>query len=378
MGILFITMILTAGITSCGNAGSMKTGSAVPGASASAEQTPGREETEPHDRQLFAMTTIMNLRAYGGETEKALDAAEKEIRKLDDELSISNPSSEVYAVNKNGGGRLTEDAGILAETSLELSQATEGAFDFTIAPLMDLWGFSTLYSEESESSPEQVEADIDAPPTAEEISGLLPYVDYKKVSYDSASGELKLANGQKIDFGGIAKGYTSQKVMEIYKKYGVTGGLAELGGNVQVMGVKPDGTPWRVGIEDPGDTSQILGVLSLNKDSTVITSGGYERYLKDRDGNVYQHILDPSTGYPADNGLTSVSVVMDNGTMADGLSTALYVMGEDRAIDFWRTHANTLDLVLMTEDGRLLVTEGIANSFGSDRYKPEVINKDET
>ncbi len=355
-------------LTACGSTGNSATSQA-------AEST-STASSEPVDRQIFAMTTVMNLRAYGKKANDALDAAEEEIKKLDSELSIGNADSEVYAINKNGGGTLTEDTAALTEASLKLSADTDGAFDFTIAPLMDLWGFTTLFQEETESTEAQVEATVDSIPTQEEINQVLPRVNSKNVSYDADSKTLKLGDGQQIDFGGIAKGYTSQKIMEIYEKYGLTGGIAELGGNVQVMGAKPDGSPWKVGIEDPSDTSQMLGVLSLTKASTVITSGGYERYIKDKDGNVYHHILDPSTGYPADNGLTSVSIIMEDGSEADGLSTALYVMGKDKAISYWRNHAYEFDTILMTDDGKLLVTEGIADAFSSDNYTPEIIKKD--
>lgn len=358
--------ILTAAVflTSCGSTGKTGTDSAASSAAA----------YEPHDRQFFAMTTVMNLRAYGAEAEEALDEAEEEIRSLDSKLSVGTKDSEVYAINQNGGGNLSEDTARLTEMSLALSRKTNGAFDFTIAPLMDRWGFSSLYDEQNDGSGD-AEVTVDSVPTKEEIAQTLALVDYTKVSYDSSAKELKLGDGQTIDFGGIAKGYASQKVMEIYEKHKLTGGLADLGGNVQVMGAKPDGTPWKVGIEDPSDTSRVLGILSLADGKTVITSGGYERYLKDKDGNVYHHILDPKTGYPASNGLTSVSIIMDDGTEADGLSTALYVLGREGAISCWREHADEFEAVFMTDDGRLLVTPGLADTFSSDTYTPEIIEK---
>lgn len=128
----------------------------------------------------------------------------------------------------------------------------------------------------------------------------------------------------KVDFGGIAKGYTSASVMEIFKECGVTSGLVSLGGNVQALGSKIDGSSWKVAVQNPDSEENYLGVLSI-KDKAVITSGGYERYLKN--GKVYHHIIDPSTGYPANSGLKSVTIVSNDGTLADGLSTSLFIMG---------------------------------------------------
>lgn len=130
--------------------------------------------------------------------------------------------------------------------------------------------------------------------------------------------------GMKIDLGGIAKGYTSSKVMDIFKENGISSAVISLGGNVQTLNGKPDGSDWRVAVENPADTGSYIGVLSI-KDKAVITSGGYERYFK-QDGKTYHHIIDPANGYPANNGLTSVTIVSDDGTLADGLSTSLFIM----------------------------------------------------
>ena len=200
-------------------------------------------------------------------------------------------------------------------------------------------------------------------PTEDAISALLPLVDSSQVAFDEADGKLSLPEGVRIDFGGIAKGYTSQQVMDIFKDHGLTGGLANLGGNIQVCGEKPDGNPWRVGIEDPEDTSATIGVLSLTKDSTVITSGGYERYLVDQDGKHYSHIIDPKTGYPVENDLTSVSIICGDGTLADGLSTSLCVMGKAKAISFWKKHADQFDMVLLDTDRKITISEGLKDSF---------------
>ena len=144
-----------------------------------------------------------------------------------------------------------------------------------------------------------------------------------------------------------------------------------LGGNVQALGSKTDGSKWKVGIQDPEGKEDYLGTLSI-KDQAVITSGGYERYFEE-DGKTYHHIIDPRTGYPADSGLLSVTIVSSDGTLADGLSTSLFIMGKEEAIEYWRDHSEEFDGILETEDGTLYVTEGIAEEFEAKGHKVEVV-----
>ncbi len=384
------------------------------------------QNEEPQTRQLFAMTTVMNLKAYGEDAGAALDEAEEKIRSLDSLLSTGTKGSEVWQINHDGGGTLSDDTAALTDMSLQLYQETNGAFDFTIYPIMKLWGFTEFFGEsedETESgtagapgreasaqteAESQAEAASQAPgagqteasaqteaesqteagadvlsssehlishvPTKAEIEALLPLVDSSKVTYDPETKKLSLPSGVQIDFGGVAKGYTSQKVMDIYQKHHLTGGLADLGGNIQVTGSKPDGSPWRVGIEDPADTSALLGILTLSEDSTVITSGGYERYLVDQDGKRYPHIIDPSTGYPVENDLSSVSIICKDGALADGLSTSLCVMGKEKAISFWKAHNDQFDMVLFDTDQTITISDGLKDSFISDRYHIETIS----
>jgi thiamine biosynthesis lipoprotein len=171
-------------------------------------------------------------------------------------------------------------------------------------------------------------------------------------------------DGVRIDLGGIAKGYTSAKVTELLRDYGVTSALLNLGGNVQTLGEKTDGSLWSVAIQAP-DGENLAGILHT-ADKAVITSGGYERYFEE-DGTTYHHILDPQTGYPAQNGLVSVTIVTEDGTMADALSTALYVMGTEKAVAYLQEHAKDdgFDAVLIAEDGSIYITQGLESDFES-------------
>ena len=162
-----------------------------------------------------------------------------------------------------------------------------------------------------------------------------------------------------LDFGGIAKGWAGDRAVQLLRGCGVTSAIVRLGGNIHTVGTKPDGSAWRVGIEDP-DTGNTLAAVSVT-DRAVVTSGSYQRFFT-WDGQRYHHILDPDTGRPADNGLTSVTIVGDCGARCDALSTALFVMGQERSADFWRAHRD-FDAVFVRTDGSVAITAGLKDAF---------------
>ena len=212
---------------------------------------------------------------------------------------------------------------------------------------MELWGFTS--------------EDYKVPGT-DELEEVLSKVGSDKLEYNDEIIKLNGAGG--IDLGGIAKGYTSDRIMQVFQEQGVSQAVVSLGGNVQTIGRKPDGSLWKIGIEDPMDEGGYLGTLEVET-AAVITSGNYQRYFE-KDGKRYHHIIDPFTGYPAETGLNSVTVVSESGTLADGLSTALFTMGPEKAIVFWREHEEVFDMILCLEDERILVSQGLADSFTSD------------
>ena len=178
--------------------------------------------------------------------------------------------------------------------------------------------------------------------------------------------------GMEIDLGGIAKGYTSSRVMEIFKEYGVEHGLVSLGGNVQALGGKQDGNPWRVAIQNPESELDYLGVLEI-ADKCVITSGGYERFFE-QDGVRYHHIIDPRTGSPADSGIISSTIISSDGALADGLSTSLFIMGLEEAEKYWRANSDKFDFVLEDRSGKLYISEGAAKMITTE-MDMEVVKK---
>ena len=307
------------------------------------------KETEA-SKDLFAMDTYMTLTAYGEHAQEAVDKAAERVEALDALLSTGNENSEIYQLNQNGEATLSEEGGYLVERALELYKKTEGAFDIAIYPVIQAWGFPTQ--------------DYHVPDD-DTLKEKLALADASKVNYDKDTRKIFFdQDGMEIDLGGIAKGYTSSQIMQIYQDCGVTSGLVNLGGNVQALGCKTDGSKWRVAIQSPDDTEEYLGILEI-EDQAVITSGGYERYFEE-DGVTYHHIIDPAIGYPADSGLISVTIVSDDGTLADGLSTSLFIMGEEKAAQFWRENSDEFEAIMETSDGELYVTEGIADSLTTD------------
>lgn len=294
-------------------------------------------------KNFFAMDTIMDFTIYG--QEDLLDQTESMIRSLEAEMSVTNPASEIAAINENGYGKVTGDTSDLISAALSLCQRTDGALDISVYPIVRAWGFTT--------DNYQVPDDVS-------IQALLPLVDYTQIDYQQDSGDIHLPDGMEIDLGSVAKGYAGQKAADFLKENGVTSGLLSLGGNIQAIGSKPDGSPWKIGIQDPFQNESPMMVLSVT-DKSVVTSGGYERYFQ-QDGKTYWHIMDPSTGYPAENGLVSVTIVGTDGMLCDGLSTSLFVMGLEKAADFWGS-SDDFDAVFVTEDQTVYITEGLADSF---------------
>ena len=307
----------------------------------------GTPKTETLD--IFAMDTYMSLVAVGDGAFDVLQQTTNEINTLEQRLSRTIDTSDVARLNADGTAVLSDDTAALLRSALQYSAETDGAFDVTIAPLVALWGITT---------------DSPRVPSQEEIDALLPLVGSGHVRLEGDTAALD--EGCAIDLGGIGKGYASDKAAELFAGSGISGGFVSLGGNVYVHGTTAEGKPWNVAIQDPKNTESFACTLHLS-DAFVVTSGGYQRYFTAPDGTVYQHIIDPATGWPVQNGLLSVSIVArradgGTGTMADAYSTALYVMGEDGAVDFWRQQG-TFDMVLVTADGRVLYTPGLQDCF---------------
>ena len=300
----------------------------------------GREET------IFAMDTVMTLEAYGPEAEDALIRVAQRINELDRTLSVVNENSDVWAVNHSTGPvTVSEDTGALVALGLELWEETGGALNIAMYPVVRAWGFTT--------------GEYRVVP-GDERAALLARTDLGQLDYDPDSRTVTAPAGMELDLGSLGKGYAGDQVLDLFREAGVTSALINLGGNVQALGGQADGSPWRIGVQDPEDLGAYLAVLEVT-DGAVVTSGGYQRYFEEA-GETYCHIMDPATGAPADSGLLSATIVGPSGARCDGLSTAAFVLGAEGTADLWRA-AGDFEFLLVDEDGTIWLSEGLEDRF---------------
>jgi len=282
-------------------------------------------ESKPLEQTCFSMNTVMQFKLWGKDAENGYGRIITKLYELESSWSATSDDSILWQLNNDNKLFQLEpgQAALLAKAE-KLSQRTGGAFNPKMRVLSEAWGF---YNEQHRV------------PTQEEI-------------------DIAMADPQ-WDLGGALKGYAGQKCVELLEDLKIDRALLNLGGNVQTYGEKPDGTPWQVGIQNP-DGGNYVGIVSVSGTMAVVTSGDYQRYFE-ADGVRYHHILDPETGYPADSGLRSVTIICEDGLTADCYSTALFVMGLEDGSDFWRNNP-CFEAVFITTDGTIYATEGAALS----------------
>lgn len=290
----------------------------------------------------FYLDTVINISVYGVEQDVVDDALAKcaDYERL---LSKTVEGSDVWRINHAQGApvRVDEHTRAVLETALAVSAASGGAFDATIAPASALWDF-------------QVEAP--APPDAKELAEAAALTDYTKLKLDGDT--VTLPAGMQIDLGGIAKGYIADEIAEYCRARGVKSGILNFGGNVVVIGTKPDGSDWRVGVQDPEQpTGEPLFALPA-ADGSVVTSGNYERYFI-LDGVRYHHILDPETGWPVQNGLSSVTILTHSSMLADAYSTACYVLGLEKGMALIEATPD-VEAAFITADKEIIRSGGLS------------------
>ena len=312
-------------------------------------------EAQEAENSFFAMNTYMTFTAYGEQAEDALVDARVRVEEVEALWSVTDEGSEIYRANHSGGEpvNVSEETAELVSFALEMAEKTDGALEPTIYPVLRAWGFTT---------------DTKQVPSQEEIDALLEDVGHEKITLDGTL--LTVPEGMELDLGAVGKGYAGDLAAEAVRARGIECAILSLGGNIQAVGSRPDGTDWRVGLRSPWEDGT-LGVLRVS-DQAVVTSGGYENYFEDEDGNVYWHILDPETGYPAKSGLLSVTIICPQGRMGDALSTALFVMGPQKAEEYWRENGD-FEMILVTEEGEILITEGVADHFTLSEGRTEEI-----
>jgi thiamine biosynthesis lipoprotein len=265
-------------------------------------------------------------------------------------MSVNLDSSELSAINAAAGRtpvKVSQESFNLIERALGYGAKSAGAFDISVGPLVRLWGIGT---------------DAARLPAPAEIKALLPLVDHRLVRTDQAASSVFLEKaGMRLDLGAIAKGWAADESARVLRELGVKGAILDFGGNVMLVGRKPNGQAWRIGVQNPMDArGNYIGVLTCDE-KAVVTSGIYERYFE-QDGKRYHHILDTTTGYPVENGLISVSIVADNSTDADALSTTIFALGLEKGRAFAAGRPET-GVVFITAERKVQLTPNMLNRF---------------
>lgn len=308
-------------------------------------------ESKMMQRQVFAMDTIMTLTAYGNKAEYGLNAAQSVISSMDAMLDPDLETSTTYAMNHADGSSVVISGQIadMINTAKTVYDRSGGALDITLYPVIKRWGFldGRYYV-----------------PTDEELA-----VDLSRKCFDqlvlssfpaSGSYSVTLPIYGQVTFGAVAKGCASNNAISAMRNAGVTSGIVSLGGNVQTLGLKPDGSQWTVAIQDPNNTSSYVGILEIGE-TAVVTSGTYQRFFT-QNNKTYHHIINPKSGYPVNNTLNSLTIICEDGTTADCLSTAMFVLGESAALNYWRKYGG-FEMILITTDNEVICTKGLIEKF---------------
>lgn len=306
-----------------------------------------RVETE------FLLGTSISVTTYGRANDGLFEQIFARVKEIEERMSTSEEdyeTTELLRVNRAAGRRgiaVSPDTLLVMEQALEYSRLSGGAFDVTIGPLVASWGIGT---------------DSPRVPSQERIDALVALVDHTAVSLDPEASSIFLpTEGMRVDVGGIAKGYAADEAARILSESGIESALLDFGGNILVVGGKPDGTPWRIGIQAPDERrGQFLGIAEI-RDQAVVTSGTYERFFV-QNGQRYHHIIDSSTGYPVENGLASVTIVTPQSMRADALSTAAFAMGLEAGLAFIESQEE-IEAAFVTQGNEVYLTSGMGAFF---------------
>ncbi|MCL6601429.1 MAG: FAD:protein FMN transferase [Paenibacillus sp.] len=312
-----------------------------------------QESTEGGTKSLsqtfYIYDTVVNIKVFGETVaQKNMDDILHLLEKMDIELSRTKEGGDVYAVNQAAG----KEAVVVSDNTLEVvklsvkyAEEMNGLFDPTIGPLVDLWNIG--------SGGEQV------PPQAD-IDKAKALINYKDVIIDETAKTVKLAKeGMVLDLGGIGKGYAADQIAEYLKAQGLNSAMINLGGSsIIALGTKPNGSQWNIGLQDPDQSRGTqLGTIKVS-DEVIDASGVYERFFI-QDEVRYHHILDPSTGFPSQNGLKSITIMSPNATDADALSTGVFLMGLEEGMKYLESLPGNIEAFFITDDNKIYATSGI-------------------
>lgn len=324
----------------------------ISGCSPSNEKKPDPISGEPTVQTEFLMGTIIKITIHDEiKDPEVFQKAFNRIAEIEDRMTINKDSaqSEIIRLNNASGKEsvsLSPDTFFVLEKGKYYSEKSNGMFDITIGPLVKLWNIGT----------EQARV-----PSQSEIQSKLDLVGYKNLVLDKSNRSAKLVTpGMIVDLGAIAKGYAADEAARILREAGIKHAIVNLGGNIVVLNSKPDGTPWRLGLQDPNDArGDYVGVV-LVRDQTLVSSGTYERYFE-YEGKKYHHILNPDTGYPEENDIISISILTKSSIDADGLSTTTFMLGLEKGMKLIEELPDT-EAIFITADKKVYTSSGINDS----------------
>lgn len=293
-------------------------------------------------KETVALDTVIKISLYNTDDTALIDACFQKIREYEALFSRTIENSDISRLNNAAGEWVTvsEETAALLTEAVCYGELSNGAFDITIASLMDCWDFKS---------------DKSVPPSKDELSKKLSLVNYKGISVKNKQAKLSNPNAS-VDLGGIAKGYIADQLVVFLKENGISDALIDLGGNIYALGSK-NNRPWRVGIRDPKNENELSAVVETT-DCSVVTSGVYERGFT-YNGTRYHHIIDPQTGFPVQNGLLSVTIISPNSAECDALATACFVLGKEKGIDLIES-LNGVEALFIEEDGTITTTDHLS------------------
>ncbi|WZL72268.1 FAD:protein FMN transferase [Clostridiaceae bacterium 35-E11] len=306
--------------------------------------------TEPQSKTNFFLGTVVTITIYDHASEEIFNQVFERIRDIENKMSMNIAQSEVMQINDQAGHHfvsVSKDTFDVIQKGIYYSELSQGKFDISIGPIVKLWNIG---SEDARI------------PSSEEIAAKLKLVNYKDILLNETEQKVMLKDqDMMIDLGGIAKGFVADEVRTILQNNGVEHAIINLGGNIFALGNKPNGQPWAVGIQNPFEpTGTPLGAVKVANQS-VVTSGIYERLLE-KDGKKYHHILSTETGYPIENNLVGVSIITDQSTDGDGLSTTIFSLGLTEGMQLVEK-LDGVDALFITKDSEIYPTSGIKNNF---------------
>ena len=292
-----------------------------------------------------AMNTFVSVQTFGENSKNVNQKIKARLSELESLFSTTDSSSEIYKLNHSSEKiQVSSETYSLLSYSVKMAEIFNGHFNPALFPVIREWGFTTGNYHV---------------PSQEKINFLLKKTDFSQIQFFD-DNFVQLQDSMSVDFGSVAKGFASDEIVKILSENNILSALIDFGGNIIAFGEKPDSSFWRIGIKNPfgGEVSLAVKV----KNQMVITSGGYERFFTDENQKKYIHIFDGKTGFPVENEIESVTIICENGLYADTLSTALFIIGSENAVSFWRERKD-FQMIILQKDGSILYTSPLESQI---------------